>query len=229
MTDSNLELQRKSFTQLRSDFLAGRYDENWGEHNLAMNELHNKLENVSGLIPLIESSDRHCQYVAAYIAAQEGDNAASIFEYIFPLINSQWFEVRDEACDCFLNCTTDPVHYLALLNLLEDEVQAIRLRVITILFGLREELITGIYSLAKNVESLNDIEDGVKILIDGYESIASQALIRSSNSEQSKIISIFSYVAAYKHFGDTDDLKLIAKKYDEEDIRIHYHIYFEDD
>lgn len=226
MTDSNLELKSKSFIQLRNDFLAGNYDGKWEEHNSAMNELHSKLEDVSCLIPLIESNNRHCQYVAAYIAAQEGDNAASIFEQIFPLIDSRWSEVRDEACGCFLNCTIDPAHYLALLNLLEDEEQSIRLRVITILFGLSKEIITGIYSLTQKEEALTEIGYGMKILMSDNDSNMPQESKRSSNYEQSKIANICSYIAAFKYFGNTEGFKLIATKSDDEDIRKHYKIYF---
>lgn len=194
-----------------------------------MNELHNKLEDVVGLIPLIESGNRYCHYVAAYIAAQKGEDAASIFGYLFPLINSQWSEVRDEACDCFLNCTADPAHYLALLSLLEDEEQAIRLQVIIILFGLSEEIMAGIYSSCKKVEPLSEVVNGMEILMNGYESSISQRLIQNSNFEESKITKVCSYVAAYKCFGGNEGFKLIAKKYDEEDIRKHYHLYFEED
>ena len=194
-----------------------------------MNELHNKLEDVVGLIPLIESGNRYCHYVAAYIAAQKGEDAASIFGYLFPLINSQWSEVRDEACDCFLNCTADPAHYLALLSLLEDEEQAIRLQVITILFGLSEEIMAGIYSSCKKVDPLSEVVNGMEILMNGYESSISQRLIQNSNFEESKITKVCSYVAAYKCFGGNEGFKLIAKKYDEEDIRKHYHLYFEED
>jgi hypothetical protein len=228
-TELKFELQKKSFTQLRDEFLVGSYDEGWEEHNLAMNELHNKLEDVSGLIPMLESNNKHCQYVAAYIAAQEGDGASSIFEYIFPLINSEWPEVRDEACDCFLNCTEEPLHYLGLLELLEDKEQSIRLRVITIIFGLNDNVIEGIYKLTKNVDELAGIRKGMKILMEGYEQSLAQKLIQFNHPEMSKTSVVCSYVAAYKHFGDTPELKRITKKLNEPDISEHYHIYFEEE
>lgn len=42
----NQNLIYKIITQLRDEFLNGSYDEGWEAHNLAMNELHNKLKNV---------------------------------------------------------------------------------------------------------------------------------------------------------------------------------------
>ncbi|WP_102796423.1 hypothetical protein [Bowmanella denitrificans] len=229
MTDSKFELKKKSFTQLRDEFLAGNYDESWEEHNLAMNELHNKLEDVSDLVPLLESGSKHCQYVAAYIAAQEGNGAASIFPYVFPLINSAWSEVRDEACDCFLNCTEDPAHYLALLKLLEDVEQSIRLRVITIIFGLSDKVIEGIYKLTKNVDSLADIGLGMRILMEGYEQSLAQEFIQFNNFENNKASVVCTYVAAYKHLGDSPEFKSTMNRLGESDISKHYHIYFEEE
>ena len=229
MTDSKFKLQTKSFSQLRSEFLAGDYNENWTEHNSAMNELYNKLEDIADLIPMLESSNRHCQYIAAYIAAQEGDNATSIFKYIFPLITSESLEVRDEACNCFLSCTVDPAHYLALLNLIKDEEQSIRLRVITILFGLSDEIIAGIYSLTKKVDSLTDIACGMKILLDGYQQSLSQGFIQIENTGENKISVVCSYISAYKHFGETPEFNTTATKFAEADIKKHYQIYFEEE
>lgn len=227
MTKSRFELKAKSFTQLRSEFLAGDYDESWEEHNCAMTELHNKMnDDVLGLIPMLESSNRHCQYVAAYIAAEEGNGAADIFEHIFPLIHSEWPEVRDKACGCFLNCTSEPSHYLALLALLDDAVQAIRLHVVTVILGLSEKLIGGIYTLTSRTKSSLDIQIGLKILKNGYSSDVSKGLFEDRSLELTRETKVFSYAAAYRHLGDTNDFRMLAQKFDDEDIKRHYEIYF---
>lgn len=221
------DLDTLSFEEVRTNFLNGAYEADWDEHHDAMNVLHNKMPSIESLIPLLESGNRNCQYTAAFIAAQEGINASPIFKYIFKLIKSEWAEVRDEACDCFLNCTENPEHYLALLSLLDDEEQAIRLRVITIMFGLDKTIIEGIYRLTTGDSSLVNVNEGMAILLKIKDKEV--ATRKNTESKLSKVITICAYISAYKKYGDTEKFKMASKELLDEDIAAHLDIYFEDD
>jgi len=222
-------LKNSSFEELRYNFLSGHYDQDWDEHHDAMNELHNKLPAIEELIPLLTSGNRNCQYTAAFIAAQEGDNARSIFPHLFALLESPWEDVRDEICDCFLNCTSDASHYISLLAHLEDSSESIRLRVITIICGINSDVIRGIYEKLNTTEPSNTLREAFELLYkQNSEGLVMKCIVERI-SKGSKLEKVFAYVSTYREFGESEQLLEIANLTNEVDIKKHYEVYFCDD
>lgn len=219
-------LKRFSFEELKLNFLAGQYDQDLDEHHDAMNMLHNKLPNIEGLIPLLISKNRNCEYTAAFIAAQEGDNARSIFSYLFALLESPWEEVRDEVCDCFLNCTTDASHYISLFAHLDDNSESIRMRVITIICGINNDVIKGIYEKLLSTDQDATLLEAFVLLnrqtSDGltFEDIEGRVI------KGNKLDNIFAYIATYREFGESKQLFAVSELTNEAVIKKHYKIYF---
>ena len=222
-------LKKLSFEELKLNFLAGQYDQNLDEHHEAMRELHNKLPNMEGLIPLLISKNRNCEYTAAFIAAQEGDNACSIFSYLFALLESPWKEVRDEVCDCFLNCTTDASHYISLFDHLDDNYESIRLRVITIICGINNGVIKGVYEKLHSTDKDATLLEAFALL----NRQASDGLTLEDIEERiikgNKLDNVFAYIATYKEFGENEQLLAVSELTNEAVIKKHYKIYFCDD
>lgn len=222
-------LKHFSFEELKSNFLAGLYDIDLDEHNIAMNEFHNKLPSIEELIPLLTSDNRNCQYTAAFIAAQEGDNSRSIFQYLFALLESPWEEVRDEISDCFLSCTSDANHYIALFKHLNDSSQAIRLKVITIICGLSNDVIEGIHEKLNSSDEDNKLLEAVALLKRQITEGFTVKDIEKIITQGSSLKNVFAYVLAYKEFGESKSLFEISQLTNESDIKKHYDIYFSEE
>ena len=221
------DLELLTFEELQRNFLMGQYDDNWEEHNNAMNELHSKLPSIADLVPLLKSNSHHCQYTAAYISALEGERARPIFHFLFELLESPWVDVRYEVCDCFLSCAKEPAHYIALFSHLSDLEESIRLRVITILCGLEGRYIEQISIYLKDSDGVDkNIINGVSLLLNQFRNSLSSADMKNEILMGSKEVKIFSYVAAYREFGDGSKLSELANLSKEPDLLRHWEIYF---
>jgi hypothetical protein len=222
-------MKELSFNELRDNFLSGLYDSDGDAHHNALNELHSKLVSIEDLIPLLKSGNRNCEYTASFISALEGENAKPIFPYLFALLGSPWEEVRDEVCDCFLSCTSDANHYIALFKLLNDSSQAIRLRVITVICGLDNDVINGIYKNLNSFKMDNDLLKGMALLKKQITKGITLNDVKNLAINGSALEKVFAYVATYKEFGQSEILFEISLLTTESDIKKHYEIYFSEE
>ena len=216
-----IKLKNLSFEELRNNFLDEKYND-FCQHNAAMNELHDKLPSVEDLIPLLVSDIRDCQYTASYIAALEGEAASPIFPYLLKLLDSPWEDVRDEVCDCFLSCTSDAKHYALLFNHLDDIAKSIRLHIITIIFGLKKDVLESIYSYLKKNSNDDSLIQGLLILCKQLSNEEREGFITKGTRKEK----IFSYIATYINYGNGSKLREDVQLSKENDIVSHFEIYF---
>lgn len=122
-----------NYSDLMNLFLLGEFDKDIDASVQASVEMHNKLNRVEDLVPLLLSNNRMCVSTAVYIAHEEGSRARPIFPYILSLLGSKWSEVRCEAASCFPECATCPEHLLILFTHVHDRSQFVRWQVLTVL------------------------------------------------------------------------------------------------
>ena len=223
---SNSSINKLDFFALQDRFINQEFQSSTRAFSEALHALHEKLPSVFDLIPLLESGNRDCQFAAAHIAALEAENSKPIFQNLIKLIDSPWEEVRDEVCDCFLSCTKDPNHYILLLMRLTDEKQQIRLKVITIIFGIETEILIQIRdALQKNID-FKDMFTAICMLLDGSIAIFDYEKIRLKITAPNYLIKISTYVLAYKLYGADERFFELVKLSNNSDIKRHYEIYF---
>ncbi|MEH6444793.1 MAG: hypothetical protein V7784_12930 [Oceanospirillaceae bacterium] len=219
-----------TFYELRKNFLEGKYEDSYDQSFLAGNALHNKLPSMIELVPLLRSNNRLCQYKAAYISSEMGEDARPIFSYLFELLESSYREVRNEVCDCFFYCTKESKHYLALFKHLRDPESQIRLNVLGYLCFLDEQYFAQLYVFIKGLESVDQfLVDGISLLFNQSKNLLTETDIKNNILTGSKEIKMFAYAAAYKQFGNSNKLTELVKLSGEPDILKHWEIYLEPD
>jgi hypothetical protein len=224
-----MKFNELSFEVLRDNFLLGKYSGNLDEHSLATSALHNNLPAIEDLLPLISSKDRYCQYTAVYIAALEGESASSIFPYVFELLKSPWVEVRDEVCDCFAECATEAHQLVELFEHLEDPEESIRLKVMSVLFCLKNAQIDLVFKHTQCKPELDKLSLGISLLYKQKEEGLSIECLKVNAKGGTRITKLFTYAAAIKELDNIDGLYEIAQLSADHDIFKHYEIYYNDD
>ena len=223
MTDIN----NLNFEEIRDQFLSGVYQFDTDAYVEASEELHNKLVNISDLVPMLKSDNKACQRSATYISALEGDRACSIFPQVFDLLESPWVEVRDEVCDCFIDCATKAEQFIALFKHLEDPEQCIRLRIINVISGLKDEQIDMIFEYFSSNSAFDDISLGFSVLHEQRKSGVSFESLKKQMAEGTKITKLFFYAIAIREKIEANLFDLV-KLSGSSDVLRHYEIYFGD-
>lgn len=217
-----------TYIELRDNFLAGLYSTDTDECVDAINALHGSLTSIEDLTPLLLSKERVSQEAATYIAAQEGDRACSIFPQVFDLLESPWVEVRDEVCDCFIDCATKAEQFVALFKHLEDPEQCIRLRIINVVSDLKDEQIDVIFEHINSDSGFDDISPGVSLLHEQSKSGVSFESLKKHMTEGTKITKLFVYAVAIREKVESNLIELVQLS-GSSDVLSHYEIYFGDE
>lgn len=196
------------------------------DYSAILHAIWEKMESVIDLVPLLDSGDLFCQSIAVYIAEEEGDKAKPIFNKLLPLLESPWVEVRDGVCACFFNCTNDPDHYVLLLRHLDDAELQIRLSVITTIFGLEVGLLSRVQLIMENDSKTKALSNGISVLIDQLNNDLSDELLKLKAVSGDRYEKIFTYIAAYKKYGNDERFSEIVILTNDSEIQKHYEIYF---
>ncbi|MCV2886476.1 hypothetical protein OE749_17405 [Aestuariibacter sp. AA17] len=224
------KIKRLSFIELREMFLNNEFVEDLEERHDAICSLHNKMEDVRDLIPLLLENDKNCQVVATFIATQEGDGAKPIFSpYIFDLLESPWEEVRDEVCDCFFNCDPNEEQIVSLIKHLKDPSERIRLRVISVLCRLSTEKLLAIHKYIVGLSNYKDLAENMNLLVNSLNVQCDFEYLKKQMRASNENVKVFSYVSTYKLYGNSEELSQIVNISNSEDIRFHHEIYFSED
>lgn len=87
------------------------------------------------LIPLLRSEHKYAQLAAVFIASFEGERACVIFDDVKYLVNSPYWQVQEEACDCFIACGNNK-DFEILISLLNNTEQNIRIKIIHVFISI---------------------------------------------------------------------------------------------
>lgn len=190
--------------------------------------LADKLQDPKQLLCLIDSDLHSCQFAAAYISAMIDDNAREIFPSLEKLIFSPWSDVRDEICDCYYHCADSPNQYLNLLKLLVDPEPAIRIKVMTLLCGIKGNYLDDLTKYKSHNKLDDEIKEAILFARRFEAGLIPFQYIKDNYARYSKILKMILYVAVYRKFNgqDSSELSQIATLSNEDDIRHHWNIYF---
>lgn len=209
-------------------FILNKYKYNSKAYIGAGQVLHSKIESIVDILPMLKSDTWEAQSMAVYIASEEGVRACSIMDEIVPLLNSKWIDIKDDACDCFTSCGDRAEQFLKLLELLEDPDERIRIKVIQVLFNLKEEKIKLIYDFICDNKYYKFLSKGLHLILRSKNNEVSIENIEDIVLTESKIYKVCSYIAAYHATKDVNILTEVANLSNDADIQKHFNIYLKD-
>ncbi len=216
----------QSFQEIRDQFLKGKYEYDTIEYAELGSLLHIKMDCIRDILPLLESNSHSCEYLGLYIAVLEGERACPIFTTIYMLAGSPWMRIRDQVCDCIVNCGTTCEEFERLFSMLDDPEEAIRVKIINMLMFLEPRKLETIESALVNSSIDEDFKFGFSTIASrGYDEMQYQEMIDGMSSHK-RMVRIFSYVTCYLKHGRGEELDTLIGCSSDPDLKRHYEIYF---
>jgi len=195
----------QSFAELRTNFIAGLYNE---DDELALDagtKLHDLMPSIEDIVPLLLAQNESAVLLGAYIAQEEGSRAKPIFPILRDLLKSEYPEVKCEVIDCFSECSVNPCDYIELVPLLNDPNKSVRLCVIS---AFKNCDISKIVQIYKHVEGLGNIEltQALSRYIDFHEDKLTFKDVLESSVKDLKFMKVFSYLALFNKEANKEQL-----------------------
>lgn len=183
------------------------------------NNLFNNLQNLDDLIPMLRSPFKTAMWRACYIVSETSADTSGIFQYVTPLIHSEWATIRDIACECYRWNIRTAEQVAEVIKLLEDTDRAVRL---TATITIRDFAIAGSRTLIPSAIKRLRL-DGSFELANAVEKFLLPALpaslLRPVNiRNESRVNKLCCYISAQKAGLRGKHLARFARALDEPDL-----------
>ena len=207
--------------QTINNFLEGNVTEESFIHFSKL--LDKNYSSFDDLIPLLRSEHKYSQLAAVFIASFEGEQACVIFDEVKFLVNSPYWEVQEEACDCFISCGKNE-DFECLVGLLNNSEQDIKMKVIQVFISIGyTKLISFLDYLSIEKPEITLLTELIKSF-DKFEIFVSEHFNLINFSDPFN--STFLYILGVFEFSDIRKLEKLIRCTGNKDLNIFHEIYF---